>query len=268
MNNKNKRMKTLKSYSLIIALLLTVALQAQTGREIIQKVKDRPDGDSRSSEMTMKLISKKGKVRERKIISYSMDLGKDKKDRKTLMFFQYPGDVKGTGFLTWDYDEIGKDDDKWLYLPAMKKTRRISGSSAKKDYFMGTDFTYDDMGSRNVDEDDHKLLREETVDGQKCWVVESISKDSRDLFSKKISWISQDNLIAVNVEYYDKLSKLHRKLIISNVVKVDGFWVAKKMLMTNVQTNHQTEILIDNPKYNIGVGESSFTVSKLEKGGI
>lgn len=61
------------------------------------------------------------------------------------MYFTYPGDVKGTGFLTWDYDQIGKDDDKWLYLPAMKKTQRISGSSSKTDYFMGTDFTYDDI---------------------------------------------------------------------------------------------------------------------------
>ncbi|MFV0270015.1 MAG: outer membrane lipoprotein-sorting protein, partial [Draconibacterium sp.] len=134
-------MKTRKIYFLLVCLFMATTLQAQilTGREIIQKVKDRPDGDTRSSEMTLKLINKRGKERERKVISYSMDVGKNKKDRKTLMFFQYPGDVKGTGFLTWDYDEIGKDDDKWLYLPAMKRTRRISGSSAKKDYFMGTD---------------------------------------------------------------------------------------------------------------------------------
>jgi hypothetical protein len=261
-------MKTIKFNLLLAVFLLATNLQAQTGRDIIQEVKDRPDGDTRSSEMSMKLISKKGKVRERKIISYSIDLGKDKKDRKTLMFFQYPGDVKGTGFLTWDYDEIGKDDDKWLYLPAMKKTRRISGSSAKKDYFMGTDFTYDDMGSRNVDEDDHKLLRKETVEGHKCWVVESISKDSRDIYSKKISWIRQDCLVSLRVEYYDKLGKLHRKLKLSDIEKVDGFWMAKKMHMTNIQTDHQTIISIENPKYNIAIDENSFTVAKLEKGSI
>lgn len=136
----------------LAALAFAATAFAQTGKEIAQRVKDRPDGDTRKTEMVMKLINKRGSVRERKLISYSIDVGKDKKDRKLMMFFQYPGDVKGTGFLTWDYDEIGKDDDKWLYLPAMKKTRRISGSSAKKDYFMGSDFTYDDMGSRNVDE--------------------------------------------------------------------------------------------------------------------
>jgi hypothetical protein len=256
---KHKNMKT---------LFFAMSLQAQTGREIIQKVKDRPDGDTRSSEMSLQLINNKGNTRERKVISYSMDMGANKKDRKSLMFFQYPGDVKGTGFLTWDYDEIGKDDDKWLYLPAMKKTRRISGSSAKKDYFMGTDFTYDDMGSRNVDEDDHKLLREETLGGQKCWVVESVSKDDRDIYSKKISWIRQDCLIASKVEYYDKLGKLHRELKLSNIEKVDGFWVAMQMHMTNVQTNHQTILTITNPEFNIKIDESAFTVTKLEKGSL
>ncbi|MCG8306674.1 MAG: outer membrane lipoprotein-sorting protein [Cytophagales bacterium] len=261
-------MKSIQFLSvMVLALLISCGAIAQnlTGREIIQKVKDRPDGDTRYSEMSMKLINKRGSSRDRKVVSNSMDLGKDK---KTIMFFLYPGDVKGTGFLTWDYDEIGKDDDKWLYLPAMKKTRRISGASAKKDYFMGTDFTYDDMGSRNVDEDTHKLLREETMEGHKCWVVESTSKDKRDIYSKKISWIHQDCLIALKVEYYDKLAKLHRELKLSNIKKVDGFWVAHQLHMTNVQTNHQTILTIENPKYNIDINESLFTVAKLEQGSL
>jgi len=254
---------------LLVALLLLVTISASaqllTGREIMQRVKDRPNGDSRYSEMTMKLINKRNRIRKREVKSYSMDIGKDK---KTIMFFQYPGDVKGTGFLTWDYDKIGKDDDKWLYLPAMKKTRRISGSSAKKDYFMGTDFTYDDMGSRSVDEDTHKLIGEETIDGHDCWVVESISKDKQDIFSKKMTWIRQDCLIALKVEYYDKLGKLHRKLLLSAIKKVDGFWLAHKLHMSNVQTMHQTEIIISHPKFNIDVNEESFTVSNLERGDI
>ena len=131
---------------LVIAALLCAAAQmdAQTGRDIIQRVKDRPDGNTRYAEMQLTLVKKNGDKRERKMVSWAMDEGKD---TKKIMFFTYPGDVKGTGFLTWDYDQAGKEDDKWLYLPAMKKTRRISGSSSKTDYFMGTDFTYDDHQS-------------------------------------------------------------------------------------------------------------------------
>lgn len=257
----------IKRVAILIAIFTmsstTIFAQDITGREIMQKVDDRPDGDTRSMEMTMKLINKRKRVRERNVESYSMDIGKDK---KTIMFFLYPGDVKGTGFLTWDYDQIGRDDDKWLYLPAMKKIRRISGTSAKADYFMGTDFTYDDMGSRNIDEDIHKLLREETIDGYKCWVIESTSKDSRDIYSKKISWIRKDCLIALKVEYYDKLSELHRQLILSEIEKIDGFWIAKKLVMKNVQTYHETILEKINPKFNVPIQKGLFTVQKLEDG--
>ena len=249
----------------IVAVFMTVAT-AQTGRDIAQKVKDRPDGDTRQSELSMKLINKRGAVRERRLVSYSIDVGEEKRDRKSIMFFEYPGDVKGTGFLTWDYDEPGKDDDKWLYLPAMKKTRRISGSSARQDCFMGSDFTYDDMGSRSVDEDTHELLGEEIIDGYKCWKLESVPKDKRDIFSRKIALIRQDCLIPVRVEYYDKLGRLHRRLEMSDIARVDGFWVARKMHMSNVQTRHQTILEIKNPKYNIPVEEAKFNVTVLEKG--
>lgn len=252
----------MKTIITTFALLIAISTYGQTGREIAQKVKDRPNGDTRQSEMTMTLINKRGRERVRKLISHSIDVGKDK---KTIMFFQYPGDVKGTGFLTWDYDEVGKDDDKWLYLPAMKKTRRISGSSAKQDYFMGTDFTYDDMGSRNVDEDTHTLLGEETINGHKCWKLESIPKDKRDIYSKKITWIRKDCLVVEKADYYDRMEKLHRQLILSNINKVDGFWIAQKLEMTNVQTHHKTIIEIANPQYNLPMNESKFTVNTLEK---
>ncbi len=237
--------------------------QQLTGRDIVQQVKNRPDGDTRYAEMELTLKKKNGSSRQRKITSWAMDEGKD---TKKIMFFTYPGDVQGTGFLTFDYDQMGKDDDKWLYLPAMKKTRRISGSSSKTDYFMGTDLTYDDMGSRNVDEDNHKLLREETKDGHKCWVVESVPVDKREIYSRKVSWIRQDCMTAIYVEYYDKLNKLHRVLTINEVKQVEGFWTVLKMEMRNVQTEHSTIITVKNPKYNIKVDKNLFTVAKLEKG--
>ena len=250
---------------LMIAALLCAAAQmdAQTGRDIIQRVKDRPDGNTRYAEMQLTLVKKNGDKRERKMVSWAMDEGKD---TKKIMFFTYPGDVKGTGFLTWDYDQAGKEDDKWLYLPAMKKTRRISGSSSKTDYFMGTDFTYDDMGGRSVDEDKHTLLREETRDGHKCWVVESVPNDPHEVYSRKVTWIRQDSDTGVYCEFYDKLNKLHRVMTVLDLQKVEGFWTVMKMEMKNVQSGHSTQITVSEPKYDIKVDKSLFTVAKLEKG--
>lgn len=249
--------------TIIVALSAMVSAETLTGHDIVQKVHDRPDGDTRSSELSMTLINKSGAKRERKITSFAMDVGKD---TKQIMFFRYPNDVKGTGFLTVDYDDINKDDDKWLYLPAMKKTRRISGKSSKTDYFMGSDFTYDDVGQRNIDEDTHKLLREEKVDGIDCWVVESVPKKGDEIFSKKISWIRKDCLIAAKVEYYDKLGKLHRALKVENVVQVEGFWSIAKMSMENVQTNHKTLLEFGDIKFNIPLDAKTFTVPRLERG--
>ncbi len=244
-------------------MTMTAGAQTLTGRDIMQRAKDLPDGDSRYSEMELTLIKKNGDKRERKVVSWSVDEGKDK---KTLMFFTYPGDVNGTGFLTWDYDDMSKDDDKWLYLPAMKKTRRISGSSSKTDYFMGTDFTYNDMGSRNIDEDTHTLLREEDRDGFKCSVIESVPVDKREIYSRKVTWIRQDCCVAVYVEFYDKLYKLHRKLTISDIKQVQGYWTKSHMEMQNVQTGNSNVIVMKNPEYDLKVDKSMFTVAKLEKG--
>ncbi len=252
-------------FILAACMMATFGANAQnlTGREIIQKVKDRPDGDTRYGEMELTLIKKNGSSRQRKVSSWAMD---EDKDTKKMMFFTYPGDVKGTGFLTWDYDQIGKEDAKWLYLPAMKKTRRISGSSSKTDYFMGTDFTYDDMGSRHIDEDKHTLLREEMKDGHKCWVVESVPVDKHEIYSRKVTWIRQDCLVAVCAEYYDKLNKLHRLLTISEIKKIQDFWTICKMEMKNVQTGHSTVIEVKNTQYDVKIDKDLFTVAKLEKG--
>ena len=262
-----KKIKTMKARMILTALAglmtMTAGAQTLTGRDIMQRAKDLPDGDSRYSEMELTLIKKNGDKRERKVVSWSIDEGKDK---KTLMFFTYPGDVNGTGFLTWDYDDMSKDDDKWLYLPAMKKTRRISGSSSKTDYFMGTDFTYNDMGSRNIDEDTHTLLREEDRYGQKCWVVESVPVDKREIYSRKVTWIRQDCCVPIYVEFYDKLDKLHRYLTISEISQVQGYWTKQHMEMQNVQTGHSTVIVLKNPQYDLKVDKSMFTVAKLEKG--
>ena len=235
-----------------------------TGRDIMLKVDNRSDGDDRKSVMHMTLINKRGRTRERTVLSYQKDYGKD---TKTIMYFQKPADVKGTGFLSWEYDDPSKDDDRWLYLPALKKVRRISGSS-ENDYFMGTDFTYDDMGGRSVDEDIHELLREEEVDSVKCWVVESVPKDKDYMYSKVIKWIRQDSYIAAKAEYYDKMGSLMKILTMSNVRKQDGFWTIFKMEMDNKQEKHKTILELEEMNYNTKVKDSMFKVSTLERGRI
>jgi hypothetical protein len=234
-----------------------------TGRQIVQMVKDQPDGDNRKSVMTMTLVNKRGSKRERTILSYAQDYGKDS---KSIMFFKAPADVQGTGFLTWNYDDPDKDDDRWLYLPAMKKTRRISGSSARKEYFMGSDFTYDDMGGRNIDEDEHTLMGVEHLGDRKCWIVKSQPKDDDAMYSETISWIWQDALTAVRVEYYDRMGDLQKTLTINDIRKTDSYWTVYGMEMQNHQREHRTLITIQQMEYDIAIPDNHFTVATLERG--
>jgi len=261
---KTKTIGFAKITWVLCGLLFSANLYPQlTGREIIRKVEESHDGDNRKSLMTMQLINHRGAIRERTILSYSMDLGKDS---KSIMFFQSPADVKGTGFLSWQYDDPDRDDDKWLYLPAMKKVRRISGSSAKQENFMGSDFTYDDMGGRNVDEDEHQLLKEEQRDGSPCWVVESRPLEEDAVYSKTVSWIRQDALVPVKVEFYDRMGKLLKTLVASDISRESGYWTTRKLEMTNHQRNHRTLILMEHIEYDIAMNESLFTVPSLERG--
>ena len=250
-------------WGLGVLLMLAFVVSAQDGAEIMRRVKERPNGETRTMEVELKLINKRGSERVRKLKSYAKDVGNDV---KSIMFFMHPGDVKGTGFLTWEYDDPKKEDDKWLYLPAMKKVRRISSSSAKKDYFMGTDFTYDDMGSRNVEEDTHKLLREETLEGHKCWVVESVPVGKGEIYSRKVLWIRQDALMPLRVEFYDRLNKLHRLLTVQSIKKIGNFWAFEKETMENVQTGHKTEISFSSQTFDSKLDDELFTVGRLERG--
>ncbi len=275
MTKKNKKSYLL--FFLILMLMLGVAplikqaedknmdqQQKLTGRDIMVSVYNRPDGEDRMNIWQMTLIDKKGRKRMRKAIFYSKDYGED---TKSLIYFQEPGDIRGTGFLSYEYESPQKDDDRWLYLPALKKVRRISGTS-NNDYFMGTDFIYDDMGKRRVDDDVHTLLKLEDLGGQQCWVIESVPKDKSYLYSKKISWILKDSLGEARIEYYDRRGPLMKVLTVPVQRKQDGFWTAFKMEMDNIQEKHKTIIETIEVRYNQGIKDSFFRVSSLEQGRI
>jgi len=255
-------MKTLK-FSLIVSILtLSMGINAQlTGREIVDKAYNLPTGDDITSTLTMTLTNKSGQTRVRKIKQFSKDFGSVE---KSIMFFLSPADVKNTSFMNWTYDS-DKSDDQWIYLPALKKVKRIS-SDSKSDYFMGSDFTYDDLGDRKLDADTHQLLKEETIDGKECYVIESISKDEDYMYSKTITWIRKDNFVGMKKEFYDEDEELLKTLTIKDVKEISGFWTITHSEMKNVQKNHKTTIQLSEIKINTGVPASKFSERMMMRG--
>ena len=261
-------MKTLRLKAIIIALIFAGGFSAQaiaqelTGRDIIEKVYNRSTGDDQTSNLTMTLINKSGSERVRKIKQFTKDFGDIE---KSIMFFQTPADVKNTSFMSWTYDDESKSDDQWIYLPAIKKTKRIS-SDSKSDSFMGSDFTYDDLGDRKLDADTHKRLDDETIDGITYYVVESISKDEDYMYSKTKTWVRQDHFIGLKKEFYDEDGELFKTLKVKKFEEIDGIIVITNSEMVNTERNHRTSMILDNVKINTGISASKFSERMMTRG--
>ncbi len=264
-------MKTLKCVlAITIALLASQStFAAMSAREIMQAVDDRDDGDNRVSDMKMVLIDKNGDKRIRTIRSFEKDKGEDK---QRIMFFLSPADVEDTAFLTYDYDAYEKDDDQWLYLPALRKTKRIA-SSDKSGSFMGSDFNYSDMTRKNLDAYDFNILKEGEVRGDKVWLIEALPKTRKEIeesgYTKSVVFVRQDNFVVVRAVHWVNEGNKLKYLDVSRLQQIDGVWTVLEMSMTTKKgkaTLHKTEISFDNVKYNQDLSEQMFSIRRLEKG--
>jgi len=238
-------------------------------REIMQKVNDRDDGDNQTSDMEMILIDKRGNKRKRSIRSFRKDKGKD---TYSILFFLTPADVKNTGFLTYDYKEKDKDDDQWLYLPALRKSKRIA-SDDKSGSFMGSDFNFSDLTERALEDYDFTLMKEVDVGGVKTWQIQSLprSKEIADEtgYSKSIAWVRQDNYMVIRSVNWVHKSRRLKYFQVKKLEQIDGIWVATSLQMATKEgkrTVHSTLLRFRNIKFNQELPDSLFTVRQLAKG--
>ncbi len=265
----NRRIILTTITALLMAGWLLPAQAELSAREVMQRVDDRDDGDNSVSDMEMVLVDRNGNERVRKIRSYGKDKGED---RQRIMFFVEPADVKDTAFLTYDYDAYEADDDQWLYLPALRKTKRIA-SSDKSGSFMGSDFNYADMTRKNLDAYDFKILKEDEVRGEKVWVIEAIPTTDKEVretgYAKSVVFVRQDNFMVVRAVHWVKEGNKLKYMDVPRVEQIDGIWTALEMTMTTKKgkaTEHHTVMRFHNVRYNQELPPEMFSVRQLEKG--
>ncbi len=237
-------------------------------RAIMEKVDARDDGATIEQDMLMVLIDKNGNQRVRDLKSYSKDFGADE---HKILFFKSPSDVKNTAFLTYDYDDPTKDDDQWLYLPALKKVKRIP-SADKSSSFMGSDFSYFDMTDRDLEDYDYKLLKETKVRGHDAWMIEALPRNQKVIdesgYKKSIGIIRKDNYMVVRAINFMMNGK-KKYLDLKKIHKQDGIWLVDEMTMTTKkakETIHKTILKFSNIKLNQNIDDDMFTTRRLEKG--
>jgi hypothetical protein len=243
--------------------------ESLTAREIMQRVEDRDEGNPSIIDVEMTLIDKSGGKRLREIRAFGLDRGEDELQ---LLFFLSPADLKDTGFLTYDYGESGKDDDQWLYLPALKKTKRIA-SSDKSGSFMGSDFSYADLASRDLDQYDYTLMKETEVRGAKVWQIESVPRTRKEIketgYTRSILFVRQDNYVVVRSVSWLKTGGQLKYMDVKALEQIDGIWIGTEVHMTTKkgrQTLHKTVLRASNIRFHQKLDEDFFTVRQLEKG--
>jgi|TARA_B100000809_G_scaffold167483_1_gene164844 uncharacterized protein YxeA len=246
----------MKIIRLIILSILFQLLFALTGIELALLVDDRDSPKDMKSNMSMLLTNKNGKTRTSKIRSYSKD-----ENKKQILWFLAPADDKGVAYLKIEHEN--KNDDMKLWLPNFKKIRRIS-SKKKSESFMGSDMSYEDMTSRNIDEYTYSILGSEKIDNVDCYILESVPSGIKTEYSKHISWITKDMHLPVKEESFDKNGELLKsKSIIYQQIKEYSIMI--ELHVKNVQRNHQTILKFDNIEVDSGIKDNIFHEKNLKR---
>ncbi len=274
-------MASMRTLGLVAAIVLATAFLTAgpapaaddpQARAVMEKVDARDDGDNATSDMEMILIDKNGRKRVRKIASFSKDFGPD---TYKLMFFLSPADVKDTGFLTYDYRDPDRDDDQWLYMPELRKTKRIA-SSDKSGSFMGSDFSYADMTKRSLEEWDYEFYRPEkdhVMAGHPVWIIIATPRTEKVVdrygYTKTLLVIRKDNYVVIMAKNWVKEGGKTKFMTVTKLDRIDGIWVPLEMKMVTKKgkrTLHTTILRQHNVKFNQNLDDKLFTVRRLEKG--
>ena len=263
--------KTIKSTTLFAILLLasplitaetTEADNISRGLEIAIESDKRDTGfiDS-TAKMTMELKNKQGDTSTRYIRIKTLEVNDD--GDKSMSIFDKPTDVKGTAFLTFSHAIT--PDDQWLYLPALKRVKRIN-SKNKSGPFMGSEFAYEDLSSQEVEKYTYKYLRDETLNGIDCFVVERYPVDKNSGYTRQVGWVNKEEYRSEKIVFYDRKNSLLKTLTFSNYKQyLDQYWRADELHMINHQTGKSTLLSWSNYKFKTGLRDKDFSRNSLKR---
>ncbi len=259
-------MNRFKCFAFSAPLFLTgfLTFTGTSGREIMEMEKERQELQDEERVVEMHLIDRRNKIKKRTVRMWNMET--EEGLEKFMLVFMKPRDVKGTGLLTWE--QKGRDDDQWLYLPSLKKEKRIAAGS-KKNRFMGTEFAYEDLALENLDRHEYKLAGSKKLNGHECYLVEAMPKSKKDRknsgYSKRVIWIRKDIFYTARVEYHNKKRKLVKVLENGDPVNISGtVWRSNEFIMKNLKSKRRTRMMVKERTINQGLVEQAFSVRKLK----
>ncbi len=248
--------------SFIVSPVINAGEAEDKGLAISKEAKDRDYGWKNSqADMQMLLRNQYGESSSRQMSIKSMEQEND--GDKSLTVFNSPNDVKGTAFLSFSHPT--SNDEQWLYLPALKRVKRIS-SRNKSGSFMGSEFSFEDLTSFEIEKYSYKYLKDEIIDGLDCWVIENYPKDKYSGYKRRIVWIDKTEYRTLKTEFYDRKNTLLKTLTMSEHKKyLDKFWRASKLEMVNHQSGKSTLLSWENYRFQTDLNEKDFSKNALKR---
>jgi len=247
---------------ILTTLLTATSLMAINNLELAKKSDKVSDGFKSSIAQTeMTLINANGETSVRKLEMKTLE---GNEADKTISTFLSPADVKGTKTLT--HEHVDRDDDQWLYLPALKRVKRIA-SRNKSGSFMGSEFSYEDIGNQNYKKFSYGEgeAKEVELNGVKCYKGTRVPKDKNSGYTKEITWIDRENLLIQQVEYYDRKKELLKTATFSDYKKINGIWRVGKIEMKNHQNDKSTILIWKEDKIKAGLTAKEFNKRVLKQ---
>jgi len=241
--------------------LLAATLEEQ-GLAIAQEADMRDSGyKNYTNDVKMILKNKQGQESIREIRSKTLEVDGD--GDKSLTIFDKPRDIKGTALLSFTHKEGA--DDQWLYLPALKRVKRIA-SDNKSGPFMGSEFAYEDITSQEVEKYTYKFLKDDTLDGMDVFVFERYPVDRKSGYTRQIIWMDKENYKERKIEYYDRKNALLKTLVFADYnLYRDKFYRAQDMHMVNHQTGKSTRLLQSNYNFDVELSDRDFDKNSLKR---
>lgn len=243
----------------------------EKGEWVARQAQDRDTGRDGRSTLRMRLFDRQGRVRERALSTLTLKGGPGRPvpGDRSLTRFTYPNDINGTGFLVWE--NPAGDDERFLYLPSLGRVRRIAGNETQ-DSFVGSDFTYEDIGGREFNDYTYTLLDEASSwaspDGTPypAYRLESRAKAPSARYPRVVSLVRKDNFVVVHAEIHNKRDELQKTFDVKKLDRVNGIWTVLEMSMADTVQRTRTELVVEKAEYNVGLKESDFSRRELERG--
>lgn len=241
-------------------LLAAISVEAQEARQIVEEAQRRSRSDSEHYEGTLEVIDARGRV-TRKSWVYNR-LGSHG-NSKAVIRFTAPPEVRGVALLILNHPE--RASDQWMWTPAIQRERRIALQDRSTRFF-GTDFSFEDLEERDVNQYEYRLLGEETIEGALCWKIHSQPKRTRaSQYTHSILWIRKENYTFARIENYVK-QELVRRADYREVRNVQGIWTPRLIEMTDLRRRSRTVLRLEKLQYNLPMQEADFTLQALRRG--